>query len=142
MLQRLLLVVEVRNSEGSGVHYGVIQRLETVGIVGERTVWHCLELDLRLRNTVAARAEVLRLGQVAARAPRPRVPGSLFRFRPYPAIAPRHLRRAVVKRWTLGTLARHQGTEKASCIEAETVVAFEVVAVAREASRPYGHETP
>ena len=36
-------------------------------------------------------------------------------------------------RETSGTFAGHEGTEKASCIEAETVVAFEVVAVAREA---------
>ena len=37
-------------------------------------------------------------------------------------------------RETSGTFAGHEGTEKASCIEAETVVAREVVAVAREAS--------
>ena len=38
-------------------------------------------------------------------------------------------------RETSGTFAGHEGTEKVSCIEAETVVAFEVVAVAWEASR-------
>ena len=37
-------------------------------------------------------------------------------------------------RETSGTFAGHEGTEKASCIEAGNVVAFEVVAVAREAS--------
>ena len=37
-------------------------------------------------------------------------------------------------RETSGMFAGHEGTEKASCIEAETVVAREVVAVAREAS--------
>ena len=45
----------------------------------------------------------------------------------------RHGRRR--PRETSGTFAGHEGTEKASCIEAETVVALEVVAVAREASR-------
>ena len=46
-------------------------------------------------------------------------------------------------RETFGTFAGHDGTEKASCIEAETVVALEVVAVAREASRAvHGHEIP
>ena len=46
-------------------------------------------------------------------------------------------------RETSGTSARHEGTEKASCIEAETVVALEAVAVAWEASRAvHGHETP
>ena len=38
-------------------------------------------------------------------------------------------------RETSGTFAGHEGTEKASCIEAETVVAIEAVAVAWEASR-------
>ena len=38
-------------------------------------------------------------------------------------------------RETFGELAGHEGTEKASCIEAETVEAIEVVAVAWEASR-------
>ena len=46
-------------------------------------------------------------------------------------------------RETSGTFAGHDGTEKASRIEAETVVAFEVVAVAWEASwAVHGHETP
>ena len=44
----------------------------------------------------------------------------------------RHGRRR--PRETFGELAGHEGTEKASCIEAETVVAREAVAVAREAS--------
>ena len=45
----------------------------------------------------------------------------------------RHGRRR--SRETSGTFAGHEGTEKASRIEAGTVVACEVVAVAREASR-------
>ena len=44
----------------------------------------------------------------------------------------RHGRRR--PRETSGTFAGHEGTKKASLIEAETVVALEVVAVAREAS--------
>ena len=44
----------------------------------------------------------------------------------------RHGRRR--SRETSGTFAGHERTKKASCIEAETVVALEVVAVAREAS--------
>ena len=40
-------------------------------------------------------------------------------------------------RETFGTVAGHDGTRQLSLIEAETVVALEVVAVAREASRPY-----
>ena len=53
----------------------------------------------------------------------------------------RHGRRR--PRETSGTSARHEGTEKASRIEAETVVVLEVVAVAWEASRAvHGHETP
>ena len=55
-------------------------------------------------------------------------------------MAIRHGRRR--PRETSGTFAGHEGTEKASCIEAGTVVALEVVAVAREASRPYGQEIP
>ena len=46
-------------------------------------------------------------------------------------------------RETSGTFAGHEGTQKASCIEAGTVVACEVVAVAWEASRAvHGRETP
>ncbi|MDD9983866.1 MAG: hypothetical protein OXU81_21325, partial [Gammaproteobacteria bacterium] len=53
----------------------------------------------------------------------------------------RHGRRR--PRETFGRFAGHEGTEKASCIEAETVVALEVVAVAWEASRAvHGHEIP
>ena len=51
----------------------------------------------------------------------------------------RHGRRR--PRETFGNFAGHEGTEKASRIEAGTVVALEEVAVAREASRPYGRET-
>ena len=45
-------------------------------------------------------------------------------------------------RETFGTFAGRGGTRQMSCIEAETVVAIEVVAVAWEASRPYGQQTP
>ena len=43
-------------------------------------------------------------------------------------------------RETFGTFAGREGTKKESLIEAETVVAVEVVAVAWEASRPYGKQ--
>ena len=53
----------------------------------------------------------------------------------------RHGRRR--PRETFGRFAGHDGTQQKSCIEAETVVALEVVAVAWEASRAvHGHEIP